>query len=166
MGGFNNLQFVVLLLTAACCAVPALLHKQLEKSNDDTAKMTGHADRIREKRGRFSFGTSLLFRTWNAVQRILQGAKEIRVETKFRYFQKRGSYKQALRDFEAVDPTDVHSFKTSDGVHCRVGDVGDVSLMIKTLGNGGKAVMEITTSEATKTSGELTHIIVYLNNVH
>lgn len=114
----------------------------------------------------FSFGKTLAYKGWKAVENILQGSKEIRLETKFRYFQKRGSYAQALRDFEAANPIDVYSFKTPDGVHGRVGDVWDVSLMIKTLGNGGKGIMEIMTSMLTKTPGVLTHIIVYQNKLH
>ena len=55
-------------------------------------------------------------RGFKATNYLLTGAKLVQAKTNFRQYVKRGTYKDVIRDFTAVNPMNVQTFQIPDAV--------------------------------------------------
>ena len=81
----------------------------------------------------------------NAVKTILQGAREISASTNTKYFQKRGTFANAVREFKSLKPEDIMRREDNSLTDTFVidGIVGDRLIEVKTRGYRGLPTVEI-----------------------
>ena len=91
----------------------------------------------------FRIGLNLVQKGMNAMEFLLRDATPIPSHTAVRQYQKLGSYQQALKDFDSVNPFGVRPFEIPGGVYGKVGQVGDRSLVVKNSDGYGNPVIEI-----------------------
>ena len=147
---------------------------ELADSSFQSTELADSSFSNRHKRAIFVFriGLNLVQKGMNAMEFLLRGATPIPSHTAVRQYQKLGSYQQALKDFDSVNPFRVRPFEIPGGVYGKVGQVGDRSLVVKNSDGYGNPVIEIlqvkgvTISDGKRaTATELTDKISYVHKL-
>ena len=81
----------------------------------------------------------------NAVEKMLRGARETTASANSKYFQKRGNFATAVREFKSLKPDDVleHEENSITGTFVIDGTVGDRMVEVKQRGHWGWPSIEI-----------------------
>lgn len=147
MGTFSGLKMFLQInsfcLVTACYMVHVVVlgipvYKSFgQRSYDQKREMIDDPDQARTKRTAKIIGSAVM-ECMRAIQKLLKSSRPVISTRDHSLYERTGGYKQALRDFDELHPTDVISLKDK-----QFGRLGDMSISYHDKGWQGKPTVDI-----------------------